>query len=420
MRIAMVHPCLVTRGGAENVVIWLAEELANRGHEVTLFTSEYDDTYWGDKDKKGFAIEELKVNGYRSGIVDWIRAGFKLRSVLQKFDIVNPHNYPAYIWVYFALKLSCQKFPTIIWYCEEPPRRLYRGIIDAHCLHLLPSAENRRTGLSPKWQEGRFKIVFSLFKYTYKFFSTRIYRQLDKRAVSSISLILTNSNFINSYIKKIYHLRAQTCYLGIPVKKFLSDEEPRYREKDYVCTVSRLNPEKNIVSVLMAIDLIVKKKTPTEVPKIELKIVGAGPEEENLKKLAKELNLEDYVHFLGFISHKKLRKIYAESKLVIYTPLDETFGLPFLEAALYKKPVIAPNHGGPTELVINGVTGIQVDPLAPGEIARAIVRILVDPNLAEKLGEAGYRKVLANFTFYKFVNRFEKMISKESSECGSG
>ena len=75
----------------------------------------------------------------------------------------------------------------------------------------------------------------------------------------------------------------------------------------------------------------------------------------------------------------------------------EGFGIVFLEAGLYAKPVIGGKSGGIPDAILDGVTGILVDPTDENAIASAIVRFLTDRDLARKMGENGKRRVENEF-----------------------
>ena len=100
MKIAIVYPSLRAVGGAENVVIWLAESLVERGHSVVVFTREYSEDAWGRRADKTFAIHLLAFTQYRSTLKTNRMAGEELKAALSQydFDIINPHNYPANLW----------------------------------------------------------------------------------------------------------------------------------------------------------------------------------------------------------------------------------------------------------------------------------------------------------------------------------
>ena len=111
---------------------------------------------------------------------------------------------------------------------------------------------------------------------------------------------------------------------------------------------------------------------------------------------------------LGFVSEEELSRLYRGAALIVYLSLDETYGLVFPEAAFYRKPVVGPNHGGPTELIIDGKTGVLVDPLSSRKIAQGIKKIMSMDY--QKMGENGYNNYFANLTFDKFLDRFLKII----------
>jgi phosphatidyl-myo-inositol dimannoside synthase len=74
----------------------------------------------------------------------------------------------------------------------------------------------------------------------------------------------------------------------------------------------------------------------------------------------------------------------------------EGFGIAYLEAGAYGKPVVAGNVGGALDAVLDGETGLLVDPLDPLAVADAIVALLRDDALAERLGAAGRRRAEQN------------------------
>jgi phosphatidylinositol alpha-1,6-mannosyltransferase len=89
----------------------------------------------------------------------------------------------------------------------------------------------------------------------------------------------------------------------------------------------------------------------------------------------------------------------------------EGFGIALLEAAVFRKPTVGGRSGGIPDAVEDGVTGILVDPLKPEEMARAVIRILKDPELAARLGEAGYERATSEFTWDRVVERILAALS---------
>ena len=89
----------------------------------------------------------------------------------------------------------------------------------------------------------------------------------------------------------------------------------------------------------------------------------------------------------------------------------EGFGIVFLEAAACAKPVIGSKSGGIADAVIDGDTGILVDPLNEDEIARAIIRVLQDEKLANRLGENGRKRVKNELNIDNFGDKLRKIIN---------
>jgi phosphatidylinositol alpha-1,6-mannosyltransferase len=83
----------------------------------------------------------------------------------------------------------------------------------------------------------------------------------------------------------------------------------------------------------------------------------------------------------------------------------ESFGIVYLEANSFGKPVIGGRSGGVPEAISDGVSGVLVDPEDLGELRSAIKRLLEDEELRLKLGSAGYTRVIEEFTWPTIVSR---------------
>lgn len=171
------------------------------------------------------------------------------------------------------------------------------------------------------------------------------------------------------------------------IKKF------RLNGKRVLLTVSRLVPIKNHENVLKALTFVIRI-----VPNLIYLIIGEGMEEERLEILTKDLGLEEFVKFAGYVEPDEISPYFNICDVFIMLSIKigyeyESFGIVFLEANACSKPVIASNIGDVEEAVIDGVTGLLVDPHDVDEIARAIIRLLTDREYAQKLGASGRRRV---------------------------
>jgi glycosyltransferase involved in cell wall biosynthesis len=126
---------------------------------------------------------------------------------------------------------------------------------------------------------------------------------------------------------------------------------------------------------------------------VKVVIVGTGPQEKECKSLVQKLKVSESVQLYGYASDDELINLYANSLGVFYAPYDEDYGYVTIEAFLSKKPVITTHDsGGPLEFVEDDVNGYIVDP-DPRDIAEKMDHLFKNKDVAEKMGQNGYKKV---------------------------
>lgn len=92
----------------------------------------------------------------------------------------------------------------------------------------------------------------------------------------------------------------------------------------------------------------------------------------------------------GYVDQKDLEAAYSRADLVLLPSIIEGFGLAVIEGWLYKKPVIVSNRAGVSDLIVNGVNGLIIDPNDIEGIASSITKLLKSEKLSQKLGDMGY------------------------------
>lgn len=170
----------------------------------------------------------------------------------------------------------------------------------------------------------------------------RALREWDKNASANVNIFLAVSNFIARKISAYYGREADVIYPPVDISTFYPETRPSGPTEDYYLMVGRLLYYK-------LFDLGIKAFNKLGLP---LKIVGSGPEEKKLKKIAGP-NIE----FISHINDNELRRLYSNAKAFIF-PQIEDFGLVAAEAQACGLPVIAYNQGGGTEIIEEGKTGI--------------------------------------------------------------
>jgi glycosyltransferase involved in cell wall biosynthesis/GT2 family glycosyltransferase len=116
--------------------------------------------------------------------------------------------------------------------------------------------------------------------------------------------------------------------------------------------------------------------------------------------------LADRVAFLGHVTDAQLQELYQSCDLFVAPSLYESFGLIYLEAMNYAKPVIGCRAGGIPEVIDDGVSGLLVDPEAPEQLAAAILRLVASPTLLHEYGLAGRCRLLTHFTHVAMAQQF--------------
>jgi glycosyltransferase involved in cell wall biosynthesis len=176
--------------------------------------------------------------------------------------------------------------------------------------------------------------------------------------------------------------------------------EPYGNAEPRLLCVGRLIPIKGHIVLFRAFAEARRK-----VPSLRLDIAGRGPLEPALRALAKELEIDDAVRFLGYVV--PVQRAIEDAAIVVVPSMGEGFGMVALEAMERARPVIAAEIGGLGELVEDEVTGLLVPPGEAEPLADAIVRLGSDSALALEMGAAGRRRALDQFLQERCTDRTE-------------
>lgn len=192
---------------------------------------------------------------------------------------------------------------------------------------------------------------------------------------------------------------------GLTIGSLGSVGSLREEEKPLILYVGRLFKEKGV-------DYLLRAAAEIKIP-FRLIVIGTGWEEQNLKQLCKELNLQSKVEFLGFVQKSDLVNYYQQANVVVVPSVwPEPFGLIGIEAYQYKKPVIAFDSGGISEWLKHSQTGYLVERLNYRQMAERITELLTNIEIANEFGEAGYNLVYQEFTLKKHVDVLEETLKE--------
>jgi phosphatidylinositol alpha-1,6-mannosyltransferase len=149
-------------------------------------------------------------------------------------------------------------------------------------------------------------------------------------------------------------------------------------------------------------------------PALRLIAVGGGDDLARLRNLASELGIADRVRFLEGVSRKELAACYAHADVFALPSTGEGFGLVFLEAMAFARPVVGAACGGATDVIEDGINGLLVPPRDPQRLAEALARLLRDSALRAELGRRGSEIVRHKYQFEIFRAGLERILA----ECG--
>lgn len=168
----------------------------------------------------------------------------------------------------------------------------------------------------------------------------------------------------------------------------------RLQGKKVIFTCGRLVERKGHDMVIKALPLI--RQTARNAVYV---IAGEGPHKAVLESLIRKYRMDDHVIFTGWVDDQTKQNLFRLCDVFVMPcrELDngdvEGFGLVFLEANAFRKPVIAGRSGGATDAVIHNKTGLLVDPLSVDEIANAATYLLTHPQVAKRMGKEGQKRV---------------------------
>ncbi len=155
-----------------------------------------------------------------------------------------------------------------------------------------------------------------------------------------------------------------------------------------ILSVARQYRRKNTMALLHAIPQVLAHH-----PEARLRIVGDGPELPRLRRAVRSLGLEAVVDLLGAVPDlDALQAEYRRADVFCLPSLQEGFGIVFLEAMASGIPIVACRSAAVPEVVPDEEAGVLVPPDRPDALAGALVRLLGDPALRRRMGQAGTRR----------------------------
>ncbi|MBY0414070.1 MAG: glycosyltransferase family 4 protein, partial [Bdellovibrionales bacterium] len=165
----------------------------------------------------------------------------------------------------------------------------------------------------------------------------------------------------------------------------------KFKDKFVVFYAGRLNPEKNVPLLIKALAELVRENRD-----VKLFIAGKGDQEKLLKNLVNELNLQNNVEFLGFLSQQELSSYYLLCNVFVLPSVHETQGMVAMEAMRFKKPIVVTKEiSSAEELVDQNQNGFIVDAFNHHELKEKLSLLMHSEKMQKEMGEKGFQKTNA-------------------------
>jgi glycosyltransferase involved in cell wall biosynthesis len=232
--------------------------------------------------------------------------------------------------------------------------------------------------------------------------------RLEAKHARRADLVITISQYCVERLQELYGVRSAVV---VPELIDLDGWRQLFRANPAVpdsrrftiLSVCRFYPRKRLDVLLRAAALL-----RDDVPQLEVRIVGGGPEYPRLRRLSSELRLGSLVQWVGDVSVNQLAAEYNRCDMFCLPSVQEGFGIVFLEAMAARKPIVAARAAAVPEVVRSG---ILVEPENPEALADGILRLYRQPGLRQSLAAAGSRDV-EQFGMHRVAQRFIGEVSK--------
>ncbi len=156
---------------------------------------------------------------------------------------------------------------------------------------------------------------------------------------------------------------------------------------------------------------------------VQLDMYGTGREEANLKKMAVDLGVENLLVFKGWLEPNLVARRYFDYDIMVMPSRSESFGVAAVEAMASGLPVIASRVGGIPEIIIDGETGLLVEPENPTALAQAIMTLVRDIKVGQKMGQAGRKYVSQKFQWDEslrlMLHIYDKLLAEKEMKNGN-
>ncbi|KON87047.1 glycoside hydrolase [Sporosarcina globispora] len=200
---------------------------------------------------------------------------------------------------------------------------------------------------------------------------------------------------------------------GISKETLLDDPDslleglPARNSGRLIFSIGRMVREKGFETLIEAASMLKEK-----FPDTYFVIAGKGPMLEEYRKRAKELKVDDVIHFPGFINDMQRLALFQKCEFAVFPSYYEPFGIVALEAMIAGKPAIVSNTGGLKGIVKHGYSGLFMTPGDPDCFAEQASALLEDPKAADTIGRQGQKVAESLFSWGRIAEETKRVFEE--------
>ena len=222
----------------------------------------------------------------------------------------------------------------------------------------------------------------------------------ELRIFKSVTAQSVTTHLQKEKLDELYNFKSDNIVVippGVDVHTFNTVKSEKDKLKGelpnrYVFCLSRIDANKGHDLLLHAFHIVRK-----HIPDIHLIIGGGSPNPQArelevllvMNRIINQRGLKDRTRIMGYVPDNRLVPLYQNAELFVLPSIFEPFGMTALEAMACERPVVASKFGGIRNVIKSGKNGLLVDPSDSVEFANAMIKIINDKTLAEKLGSEG-------------------------------
>ncbi len=219
---------------------------------------------------------------------------------------------------------------------------------------------------------------------------------------------------ISEYMKRLILDRApgtdpdriKVLHMGVDVERFQPSDKARENEVPHFLSVGRLVEDKDYPTLIEACRILKQRGE-----SFSWSVVGEGADREKLEALCKEKGVDTFLHFLGALPQERLADYYERTNIFVLSSLAEGVPGVLMEAMAKGIPLVATSVGGVPELVIHNQNGLLVPPADPAALADAIMRLMHDVSLSQRIGREARNRVMEDFNLHKNADRLKHLFT---------